>query len=181
VGDSGHLLFRDMGNGLITWNGITPKLGENVFIADGAYVIGDVEIGDHSSVWFNAVVRGDVNYIRIGSRTSIQDCAACHCTRSLYPLVVGSGVTVGHGAVLHGCTVKDGCVIGMGAIVLDDCEIGEKSIIAAGSVVPPGTKIPPGTLAIGSPARPKRQVTEEELKWFEEGAENYVRLAQSYM
>ncbi len=181
MGGSGYLLLRDMGSGIITWNGITPRVGEKVFIADGAYVIGDVQIGDYSSVWFNAVVRGDVNYIRIGSRTSIQDCAACHCTRRLYPLVVGSEVTVGHGAVLHACTVGDGCVIGMGTVLLDNSEVGEQSIIAAGSVVSPGTKIPPKTLAVGSPAKPKRQVTEDELKWFEEGVENYVRLAQTYM
>ena len=176
-----NLLFCDMDAKVLKWKDKTPVVGEGVFLAEGSFVIGDVEIGDYSSVWFNAVVRGDVNYVRIGSKTSIQDCAACHCTRRLYPLIVGSEVTVGHSAVLHACTIDDGCLIGMGAVVLDDAHIGECSIIAAGSVVPPGAKIPPRTMAVGSPAKPKRPVTDEELEYIREGMENYVKLAQSYM
>ncbi len=181
MGVADNVLFHDMGNKIITFDGKTPKLGEKVFIADGAFVIGDVEIGDESSVWFNAVVRGDVNYIRIGSRTNIQDCAACHCTRRVYPLFIGSEVTVGHSAVLHACKIRDGCLIGMGAVVLDNAEVGEESIIAAGSVVPPGAVIPPRTLAVGSPAKPRRPVTDDELEYNKEGMLNYLQLAESYM
>jgi len=181
MGDTGDLLLCGMGGKIITWQGKTPKLGERVFVADGACIIGDVEIGDETGIWFNAVIRGDVNYVRIGSRTSIQDGAVCHVTLDLYPLLVGSDVTVGHRAVIHGCKIGDGCLIGMGAVILDDAEIGEQSIIAAGSVVAPRAKIPPRTLAVGAPAKPKRPVTAEELKEIEEGAAHYVKLAQSYM
>jgi carbonic anhydrase/acetyltransferase-like protein (isoleucine patch superfamily) len=179
--NTGNVLLCDMGGKIITWKGKTPVIGKGVFLADGASVIGDVVIGDMSSVWFNAVVRGDVNYIRIGSRTSIQDCSVCHCTRKLYPLEVGSEVTVGHRAVLHGCKIRDGVLIGMGAVVLDDAEVGESAVIAAGSVVSPGTKIPPKTLAIGAPAKPKRPLTDSELELFKEGMEEYVKLAQTYL
>ena len=181
MGDTSDLLLCGMGGKIITWQDKTPRLGSGVFVAEGAYIIGDVEIGDQTSVWFNAVVRGDVNYIKIGSRTSIQDGAVCHCTLNLYPLIVGSDVTVGHRAVIHGCKIGDGCLIGMGAVILDDAEVGEQSIIAAGSVVAPGAKIPSRTLAVGVPAKPKRPVTEEELKEIEEGVAHYMKLAQSYM
>jgi len=181
VGDTGYLLFCGMDDKVITWEGKTPQLGEGVFVAEGAFIIGDVEIGDESSVWFNAVIRGDVNTIRIGDRTSIQDGVICHCTTALYPLVVGSEVTVGHGAKLHGCDIRDGCLVGMGAVILDDAVIGEQSIIAAGSLVPPGTEIPPRTLVIGAPAKPKRQITDQELKGLQNGVEHYVKLAKTYM
>lgn len=181
MGDPDNLLFRIMGKQIITWQGKTPKLGADVFIADGARIIGDVEIGNESSVWFNAVIRGDVNYIRIGERTSIQDCVVCHCTRVRYPLFIGSEITVGHSAVLHGCTIEDGCLIGMGAVILDDARVGEQCIIGAGSVVTPGTKIPPRTLAVGSPAKPKRDLSAEDLKDIKEGMEHYLKLAQSYL
>jgi len=181
MGYTGNILLCDMGDMIITWKGKTPKLGADVLVADGAYIIGDVEIGDESSVWFNAVIRGDVNSIRIGDRTSIQDGVVCHCTTALYPLTIGSDITIGHRAVLHGCKIRDGALIGMGAVVMDDAEVGERSMVGAGSVVSPGTVIPPQTLVVGAPAKPKRPLTEAELSGLENGVEHYVKLAQSYM
>jgi carbonic anhydrase/acetyltransferase-like protein (isoleucine patch superfamily) len=158
-----------------------PKVDPRAFVADTAVIIGDVEVGARSSIWFGAVLRGDVFHIRIGEDTSIQDNAVIHVTHDQYATQVGSQVTVGHSVTLHGCTVGDRCIIGMGAIILDQAVIGDRSIVGAGALVTPGTKIPPGTLAVGSPARPKRALSDEELAWLEASAAHYVELAGRYV
>jgi carbonic anhydrase/acetyltransferase-like protein (isoleucine patch superfamily) len=158
-----------------------PQFPSTVFIEASAQVIGDVEMGEYSSVWFGSVVRGDVNYIRIGDRTNIQDLSVLHVTRKTHPLVIGSEVTVGHRVTLHGCTVRDRVLVGMGAILLDGAEVGEGSIIGAGALVTEGVKIPPGSLALGVPARVKRPLTPEESAFLSQSARNYVDLAQIYL
>jgi carbonic anhydrase/acetyltransferase-like protein (isoleucine patch superfamily) len=162
------------------YRGIKPKVHESVFIADGAKIIGDVEIGSGSSVWYNTVIRGDVNTIRIGERTNIQDNSVLHVTHKKYPLVIGSNVTIGHGAVVHACTVKDFCLIGMGAIVMDQATVGPYALIAAGSVVPEQFKVPEGTLVAGVPAHVRRKLTEEEKRMLEQSAQNYVEYVKTY-
>jgi carbonic anhydrase/acetyltransferase-like protein (isoleucine patch superfamily) len=136
-----------------TLNGVTPAFGRDVFLAETAVVIGDVMMGDQCSVWYNAVVRGDVNVIRIGDRVNIQDGAVLHCTYQRAALTIGSDVSIGHNAIVHGCTIKDKVLIGMGAIVMDHAEIGEGSVIAAGAVVTQNTKVEPGSLMAGVPAK----------------------------
>ena len=162
------------------YQGKQPKLGADVFVADTAMIIGDVEIGARSTVWFGAVIRGDVYYIRIGEDTSIQDNSVIHVTHGQNATVIGNRVTVGHSVTLHGCTVRDRCIIGMGSTILDLADIGERCILGAGSLVSPGTKIPPGHLALGNPARVKRPLTEKELAWIESSADHYVELAKTY-
>lgn len=165
---------------LLPYKGITPKLHETVFVQDGVRIIGDVEIGEKSSVWFNTVIRGDVNYIRIGKRTNIQDNSSLHVTKDIYPLIIGDDVTVGHGVVLHGCTVKDRCLIGMGAVLLDDAEIGPDSIVGAGALVTEGTKVPSGSLVIGMPARVSRPLRPEEISRILRSADNYIEYTRNY-
>ncbi len=160
--------------------GKTPLVNASAFIADNATIIGDVHLGAHSSVWFGAVLRGDVFHIRVGEGTSIQDNAVLHVTHDRYATVVGNRVTVGHSVTLHGCTVGDLCIIGMGATILDQAVIGDRVIVGAGALVTPGTKIPAGYLAVGSPARPKRPLTDDELAWLDASAEHYVQLAERY-
>ncbi len=150
-------------------------------VVDSAQIIGDVEIGEESSVWFNAVVRGDVNYIRIGKRTNIQDGCVLHVARRTLPLIIGDEVTVGHNVTLHACTVGSRVLVGMGATVMDGAEIGDNSIVGAGSLVTPGTKIPSNSLALGSPARVKRELTEEELRGIRESAAHYVADIETYL
>ncbi len=164
-----------------SYQGKTPSFGDRVFIADNAAIIGDVEIGSGSSVWFGTVVRGDVMHIRIGKNTSIQDNTVVHVTSGRYPTLVGDRVTVGHSAVLHGCTIADACIIGMGAIVMDQARIGKHCIVGAGALVTPGTEIAEGQLVIGSPARAKRALTDEELAWIGESAQHYVALGMRYL
>ena len=148
----------------------------DVVIMDGAVVCGDVTIGKGSSVWFNAVVRGDMERIRIGEDTNIQECSVLHVDENC-PLTIGNGVTVGHGAILHGCTVGDRTVIGMGAILLNGCTIGENCIIGAGTLITQGMHIPAGSVVMGNPGRVKRQVTEEEKIHNMENAKVYIRHA----
>lgn len=136
----------------IPYRGVLPACHPTVFLADGARVVGDVEIGEGSSVWFNAVVRGDVNRVRIGKRTNVQDSCTLHVT-SENPLVVGDDVTFGHGANVHGCTIEDLVLVGIGSIVLDGAVIGRGSVIGAGAVVAPGTAVPPGSLVLGVPGK----------------------------
>jgi len=162
------------------FKGKTPIIDSSVFIADGAKIIGDVEIGEFSSVWFNAVVRGDVHYIRIGKRTNIQDCSVLHVTRRKYPLIVGDDITIGHNVTLHACVVKDRCLIGMGAVVMDGVEVGEDSIVGAGSLVTGGTIIPPRSMVLGSPAKVKRSLTDDEVLRIKKSAENYVEDILNY-
>lgn len=162
-------------------NGITPEIHASVFIAGGAIVIGDVKIGEESSVWFNTVIRGDVNYIRIGERTNIQDNSVLHVTSNTHPLVIGHDVTAGHGVILHGCTIKDRALIGMGSTVLDGAIIESDSFIGAGSLVPPGFKVPSGTLVMGVPAKVKRELSEKEIDDIKLSAVNYVRNSRNFI
>lgn len=158
-----------------------PTLGDGCFVADTATLIGNVEIGPQSSVWFNAVVRGDVHEIRIGARTNIQDLSMLHVTHRLYGLTIGSDVTVGHRVVLHGCTVGDGCLIGIGAIVLDGAVIGPGAMVAAGSLVTPRTVIPSGMLAMGSPAKVVRPLSDAQKAQMQVNSAHYVQLAETYL
>ncbi len=165
---------------LILYKGIKPKADDTVFIEDSARVIGDVTIGEYSSVWFNAVVRGDVHYIMIGSRTNVQDNCTLHVTNGTYPLVIGNDVTIGHNVVLHGCTIGDRCLIGMGSIILDNAEVGEDSIIGAGALVTEGMKVPPGSLVVGLPGKVIRQVRPDEKERILKSARNYIEYASDY-
>ncbi|MFN2547504.1 MAG: gamma carbonic anhydrase family protein [Myxococcales bacterium] len=157
-----------------------PQLGANAWVADSATVIGDVTLGPRASIWYGAVIRGDVEKIRIGADTNIQDNSVIHVDSSGYATIVGDRVTVGHRVVLHGCTIKDGALIGIGAIVMNGAEVGEGALVAAGALVPPGAKIPPGVLAVGSPAKVKRPLTEEEKEDLRESARHYVELAAEH-
>ncbi len=161
--------------------GRMPQVAPSAFVEDSAVVIGEVSIGEDSSLWFNVVVRGDVNFISIGARTNIQDGTVVHVSHQTHPTIIGNEVTIGHNVTLHGCTLKDRCLIGMGALVLDGAVIGEESMVAAGSVVAPGTRIPPRTLFIGSPARFRRLLTQSEIDHLKESADNYVRYKQVYL
>jgi carbonic anhydrase/acetyltransferase-like protein (isoleucine patch superfamily) len=162
------------------FGGISPRLHDSVLVMDGGKVIGDVEIGEGSSVWPGAVVRGDVHRVRIGARTNLQDGAIVHVTTDRHATFIGDDVTVGHRAVLHGCTVRERCLIGIGAIVLDGAVVGPEAMVGAGALVTPGTVVPPGSLALGSPARVRRQLTEEERAGLRETAAHYVELAARY-
>ena len=166
--------------GIIPYNNRIPKLHESVFVADGAKIIGDVEIGEHSGIWFNVVIRGDVNFIHIGSRTNIQDNSVLHVTSKTAPLNIGSDITIGHGAVLHGCTIEDFCLIGMGAIVMDKAHIHRHSMVAAGTIVLEGFNVPEGMLVAGIPAKVKRALTEEERQFIRQSAINYAGYVQAY-
>ena len=143
-------------------------------------MIGDVVIGEESSVWFNAVVRGDINFIRIGKRTNIQDGCVLHVARNKYPLIIGDEVTVGHNVTLHACTIGSRCLIGMGAIVMDGARVGEDSIIGAGSLVIGKTVIPPKSMVLGSPATVRRDLNEYEIRMIRESASHYVGNIESY-
>jgi len=159
---------------------LEPRLHESVWVAPGAAVIGDVEIGADSSVFYGSVLRGDVERIRIGERTNIQDQVVIHVTAGRHPTLMGNEITVGHRAVVHGCVVGNGALIGIGALVLDGAEIGEYALIAAGAVVTPGTRIEPRTLAVGMPARPVRELSDEELGRQREQTLGYVETARTH-
>lgn len=165
---------------IIPYRGISPKIHDSVFIADGAHIIGDVEIGRESSVWFNTVIRGDVNYIRIGERTNVQDGCVLHVTHEKYPLRIGSNVTIGHGAIVHAATIHDYCLIGMGAKILDNAKVGPFALVAAGSLVREDFVVPEGTLVAGIPACVKRPLTREERQQIEQSAQNYVEYVKTY-
>jgi carbonic anhydrase/acetyltransferase-like protein (isoleucine patch superfamily) len=165
---------------LYAFDGKIPKVHESVFLAAGSRVIGDVELAENVSVWFNVVIRGDVERIRIGKNTNIQDNATIHVTNFSNPTWVGEAVTVGHGAVLHGCTVKDRALIGMNAVVLDRAVIGEESLVAAGAVVLGGTIVPPGILVAGIPAKILRPLNEYERKMVLDGSTNYMMYVQHF-
>jgi carbonic anhydrase/acetyltransferase-like protein (isoleucine patch superfamily) len=164
-----------------TYQGIKPTIPASCFVEDTAVVIGDVVMGEDCSVWFNAVIRGDVHYIRIGDRTNVQDLCMLHVTHDTHPLIIGNEVTVGHHVVLHGCTIKDRVLVGMGAIVMDSAVIGEDSVVGAGALVTEGMIVPPKSVILGSPGRVRRSVTEAELAWIKESAGNYVKYARTYM
>ena len=162
-------------------NGVVPKVHPSVFIAKQVVVIGDVEIAEESSIWFNTVVRGDVNYIRIGKKTNIQDNSVLHVTTNTHPLVIGDEVTAGHGVILHGCTIESRALIGMGATVLDGAIIENNSLVGAGSLVPPGFKVPSGTLVMGVPAKVKRDLSKAEIEDIKKSAANYVRNSRNFI
>ena len=162
------------------YRGKSPRLHESVMLVGEVTVIGDVVIGERSSVWFGSVVRGDVNSIRIGARTNVQDYCVIHVTSEKHPTVVGDDVTLAHRVTLHGCTVKDRCLVGIGAVLMDGAVVGEEAMVGAGALVPPGMVVPPGTLALGSPAKVKRQLTAEEVAFFRIQAERYVGYAEQY-
>lgn len=159
---------------------IHPKIDPAAFIADDAIIIGDVEIGEDASVWFGSIVRGDVNYIRIGARTNIQDATVIHVSSKMHATILEEEITVGHRVTLHGCYVERGCLIGMGAILMDGVRIGAQSLVAAGSLVTPGTQIPPRSLVLGSPAKVKRELTDDELAYVDKSWQNYVELKKHY-
>jgi len=165
---------------ILAYRGILPDIAASAFLAPTATVVGDVLIGDESGIWFGVILRGDVNRIRIGRRTNLQDGTIVHVTSGTHPTTIGDGVTVGHGAKLHGCTIGDGCLVGIGAIVLDGAEIGDESMVAAGSLVTPGTIAPPRSLLVGSPARIKRSLTDDELGLLKTLADRYVAYRLDY-
>ncbi|MHB9040582.1 MAG: gamma carbonic anhydrase family protein [Melioribacteraceae bacterium] len=164
---------------LFPYNDSFPKLHSSVYLAPGSKIIGDVEILDFSSVWYNTVIRGDVNYIKIGAMTNIQDCSMLHVTNEKYPLIIGNKVTVGHSVTLHGSTLKDLCLIGMNATVLDGAVVEEKAMVAAGAVVRPGFIVPSGKLVAGVPAKIVRDLTKEELDEFELSAARYLQYTKN--
>ena len=159
---------------------ILPQIAPSAFIDRSAQVIGDVHIGAESSVWMNVVIRGDVNAIRIGARTNIQDGVIVHVMRETHTTLIGDDVTIGHGAIVHGSTIEDRCLIGMGAILLNGCRIGTGSIVAAGALVPEGMDIPPGSMVMGLPAKVRRPLTHEEDASIKAYADNYVRYRLDY-
>ncbi|MCX6129533.1 MAG: gamma carbonic anhydrase family protein [Proteobacteria bacterium] len=169
------------GSAILPYKGKFPVLEKGVFVASGSQIIGDTEIGQDSSVWFNVVLRGDCNFIRVGQRTNIQDGTVIHVTNGLHPSFIGDDVTIGHGVILHGCRIGNLCLIGMGAIVMDDVTIPERCLVAAGSLVPPGKKFNPGTLIKGNPAREARALNDKELAELERSVQYYLEYKQGYM
>lgn len=166
---------------VVPFKGIMPTLGEGVFIADTARVIGDTHLGQGTNVWYGVAIRGDVNRVRIGEMTNIQENAVCHVTTAKWPLVIGNRVTVGHGAIVHGCTIGDDSLIGMGAVVLDGAIIEPFSMVAAGAVVSPGKRVETGWLWAGVPARPVRLLTDEERAYLGWSSTHYYELSRHYM
>jgi carbonic anhydrase/acetyltransferase-like protein (isoleucine patch superfamily) len=163
------------------YGGKHPAIGRGVFLAETCVVIGDVVVGDESSIWYGTVLRGDVMSIRVGARTSIQDGTIVHVTSGFSGTIVGDDCTIGHAAILHACTVENECLIGMGAIVLDGARVGRGSLVGAGALVTPGTDIPPGSLVVGAPAKVKRAVNAKEREQIDYGAKHYVELARAYL
>ena len=163
-----------------SYQGKVPIIGEGCYIDASAQVIGDVELGPQASIWMNAVVRGDVNSIRIGAKSNVQDCAVLHGMRYVYPVIIGEMVTIGHNATVHGCVVEDQVLIGMGATILNNARIGEGSIVAAGTLVPEGTVVPPGSLFMGHPGKFRRALTPEDQASIEAYATRYVEYSESY-
>lgn len=168
----------------MTWirpfRGLSPRIAPDAFIADGAIVIGDVEIGAAASVWYGCVLRGDVGFIRVGARSNIQDLSCIHMTTDLSNTVIGEDVTVGHGVIVHGARIGDGALIGMGAILMDNAEIGAESLVAAGALVPAGMQVPPRTLVRGQPGRVIRDLTESEWGQGRRGATRYLELSAAH-
>jgi len=162
------------------YRGVSPKIAASAYIDPSAQVIGDVTVGERASIWPNVTARGDVNSIRIGDETNIQDNSVLHCDAGLFPLNIGNRVTVGHMAMLHGCTIEDECLIGIGAVVLNGAKIGHGSVIAAGAVVPEGSEVPAESMVMGIPAKVKRPLTPEERERFRQNALHYVEAARIY-
>jgi len=166
---------------ILSYKGIWPEIRDSAFVAPSADIIGDVKIGDQSSIWFQCVIRGDVNSIRIGNRTNIQDQSTLHVTRKKYSLDIGDDVTAGHRVMLHGCKVGNRVLIGMSSTIMDGAEIGDDCVIGAGALVTQGKKIPPGMLAMGSPAKVIRPLTNEEKAYLKTSAANYVADGADYL
>jgi carbonic anhydrase/acetyltransferase-like protein (isoleucine patch superfamily) len=164
-----------------SYQGRVPEIHPSCYVDLSAQLIGDVTLGEHSSVWMNAVLRGDVNSIRVGSNSNVQDCAVLHGQRNLYPVIVGDWVTIGHNATVHGCVVEDECLIGIGSRVLNNCRIGAGSIIAAGAVVPEHTVVPPRTLWAGVPAKLRRELSDKDRALILEYAKNYLDYTAIYL
>ncbi|MDP2060759.1 MAG: gamma carbonic anhydrase family protein [Flavobacteriaceae bacterium] len=161
-----------------TINGKTPEFGENCFVAENATIVGEVSMGDECSVWFNAVIRGDVHYIKMGNRVNVQDGAVIHCTYQKFPTNIGNNVSIGHNALVHGCTLHDNVLIGMGAIVMDGCVVESNSIVAAGAVVTQHTRIESGSIYAGVPAKKIKDISPElQAGEINRIAENYVKYA----
>jgi carbonic anhydrase/acetyltransferase-like protein (isoleucine patch superfamily) len=163
------------------FKGTFPRVASDAYVDDSAQVIGDVEIGAESSIWMNVVVRGDVNTIRIGRRTNVQDGTIVHVMRDTHPTTIQDEVTIGHGAIIHGCTIEDRVLIGMGAILLNGVTLGSDCIVAAGSLLPEGTQVPARSLVMGSPGKVRRSLTDEEvasIRWY---ADNYVQYRLDYL
>jgi carbonic anhydrase/acetyltransferase-like protein (isoleucine patch superfamily) len=163
------------------FRGLLPTIAPGCYIDPSAQLIGDVHLGPQSSVWCNAVLRGDVDSIRIGSRSNVQDCAVLHGMRDLHPVIIGSGVSIGHNATVHGCTLEDDVLIGMGAIVLNGARIGAGSIIGAGALIPEHTQIPPGSLVTGVPGKIRRTLTAADLDMIRAIANNYLDYTATYL
>jgi carbonic anhydrase/acetyltransferase-like protein (isoleucine patch superfamily) len=159
----------------------SPQLGRDVYISESAAVIGEVTLGSEVNIWFGAVLRGDMHYIKVGRRSNIQDNAVVHVTTAVSPTTIGNNVTVGHGAIIHGCTIEDNCMIGMGAVVMDDAVVGEGSLIGAGALVPPNMKIPPKSLVVGMPGKIVREVSEVEYQMIIDRPQEYIDLAAQYL
>ena len=166
---------------LIPYRGILPQVAPGAFVAPTAVIIGDVHVGEDAGIWFGVIVRGDVNHIRIGRRTNLQDGTIVHVTSGTHPTLIGVGVTIGHGVRLHGCTIGDGSLIGIGAILLDGVDIGAESLVAAGSLVAPGTCVPPRSLVVGSPAKVKRPLLQSEIDQLRTLASRYVDYRLDYL
>jgi carbonic anhydrase/acetyltransferase-like protein (isoleucine patch superfamily) len=166
---------------LRSFRGVLPRVHPTAFIDESAQVIGDVEIGEESSVWMGVVVRGDVNRIRIGRRTNVQDGTIVHVMIRTHPTTIGDSVTIGHGAIVHGCTIEDQCLLGMGAILLNGSHIGTQSIVAAGTLVTEEMKVPPRSLVMGSPAKVRRLLTQAEIAEIQGYADRYVGYRLDYM
>ena len=163
-----------------SYRGRVPQIAASAYVDEAAVIIGDVQIGEHSSVWPGVVIRGDVHYIRIGERTNVQDSSVLHVMRDEHPLILGDNVTIGHGVVLHGCTIESRCLIGMGSIILNGAKIGTGSIVAAGTLVTEETVVPAGSLYMGHPGKLRRELTAEDQRSINDYAQRYVEYKETY-
>jgi len=164
-----------------SYKGISPTIPASCYVDSSAQVIGDVVLGEQASIWMNAVVRGDVNSIRIGAKSNVQDCAVLHGMRNLYPVIVGEMVTIGHNATVHGCVLADAVLVGIGAVLLNNAKIGEGSIVAAGAVIPEQTVIPPNSLVAGVPGKVRRTLGDEDRRLILMYAQNYLDYTATYL
>jgi gamma-carbonic anhydrase len=165
---------------ILPYKGAMPRVGDGVFVAPNAVVSGNVELGERASVWFNCLIRGDGNYIRIGTETNVQDGTIIHIATDRYPTIIGARVTIGHGAIIHACTIEDDCMIGIGAIVLDGAVVEHGAIVAAGAVVSPGKRVRSGEMWSGCPARFQRPVKPSETEFIARNAKDYCETAAAY-
>ena len=166
---------------LRTYRGIHPQIAPHCFIEASAQIIGDVNIGEHSSIWFNSVLRGDVQRIVVGHHSNVQDLCMIHVTRDTHATHIGNYVSLGHGVIAHGCTIEDRCLIGMGSVILDTANIGTESIVAAGAVVPIGMKVPPRSLVAGVPATVKKELNEKDIEFIDRFWKNYIEYKEIYL